>query len=157
MIARTTDWHVHCLLQTVTIAQRLNGTMEDQFAIIVADRNRHVRDFLKREFEADGYVILLAKDEKELLSLIDGAVPADLLILDLEVPCFGGADLMDQLNNRKPSMPVVVHTLLTEQSTHGAVQKAAAFLEKRGNNIDHLKDVVFGVLRRYYPDRFPAT
>jgi DNA-binding NtrC family response regulator len=129
--------------------------MEPQFAIIVADRNRHVRDFLKREFEADGCLILQAKDEKELLSLIDGPAPADLLILDLEVPCFGGADLMEQLNNRKPLMPVVVHTLITEPSALESVNRAAAFLEKRGNNIDHLKDVVFAVLRRYYPDRFP--
>jgi DNA-binding NtrC family response regulator len=129
--------------------------MEPQFAIIVADRNRHVRDFLKREFEADGCLILQAKDEKELLSLIDGATPADLLILDLEVPCFGAADLLEQLNSRKPLLPVVVHTLLTETSTLPGVNRAAAFLEKRGNNIDHLKDVVFAVLKRYYPNRFP--
>ena len=128
--------------------------MNNQFAILVADRNRNVREFLKREFEADGYLVRLAKDEKELLMMVEGEIPPDLLILDLDMPYSGGVQLLEKLIILRPRMPVVIHTLLTEHIGHTAVKKAAAFLEKRGNNIDHLKTVVKSTLMKSYPHRF---
>jgi CheY-like chemotaxis protein len=130
------------------------GIMSNQFAILVADRNRNVREFLRREFEADGYFVQLAKDELELLHFLESDAEPDLLILDLDMPIYGGPVLMDKLLDRRPRLPVVIHTLLTEDLGHQAVKRAAAFLEKRGNNIDHLKTVVIGVLRKCYPNRF---
>lgn len=128
--------------------------MDNQFAILVADRNRNVREFLRREFEADGYCVQLAKDEMELLNFLELDAGPDLVILDLDMPIYGGSELMDQLLDRRPLLPVVIHTLLTEHLAHQSIRRAAAFLEKRGNNIDHLKTVVLGVLRKCYPNRF---
>jgi DNA-binding NtrC family response regulator len=128
--------------------------MENRFAILVADRNRNVREFLRREFEADGYCVQLAKDETELFCFLDATDPPDLLIVDLDMPICGGPELLDRLLNRSPRLPVVIHTLLTDLVAHESIQKAAAFLEKRGNNIDHLKTVVLAVLRKCYPNRF---
>ena len=116
-----------------------------------------LREFLRREFEADGYCVQLAKDECELLSFLDADAPPDLLILDLDMPICGGPELLDKLLDRSPLLPVVIHTLLTEHVAHESMQKAAAFLEKRGNNIDHLKAVVIGVLRKCYPHRFVSV
>jgi len=125
--------------------------MENQFTLLIADRNRNVRDFLKREFVAAGYSVELAKDDRELLTMINaGAIP-DLLILDLEMPYAAGPDVLEEVQNRNPSMPVVVYTLLTDQARNEAIQRAAAFLEKRGNNIEDLKTVVEEVLRKRYP------
>lgn len=131
--------------------------MENRFAIMVADRNRNVREFLRREFEADGYAVQLAKDEAELFCFLDATAPLDLLILDLDMPICGGPELLEKLLERRPLMPVVIHTVLTEYIAHESMQKAAAFLEKRGNNIDHLKSVVLGVLRKCYPNRFESV
>jgi CheY-like chemotaxis protein len=128
--------------------------MKSQFNILIADRNRHVRDFLRREFIADGYSVQLAKDGRELLNLIDERSDTDLLILDLEMPYSGGPEVLERLFDRQPFLPVVIHTLLTEHVGHQAVKRAAAFLEKRGNNIDNLKEVVLSVLRKTYPNRF---
>ncbi len=128
--------------------------MKSQFNILIADRNRHVREFLRREFIADGYSVQLAKDGRELLCMIDAENCADLLILDLEMPYSEGPEGLELLFDRKPFLPVVIHTLLTDHAAHQAVKRAAAFLEKRGNNIDSLKEVVSSVLRKTYPDRF---
>jgi CheY-like chemotaxis protein len=131
--------------------------MSNQFTLLIADRNRHVRDFLRREFMADGYVVELARDEAELLSSIQGNEPPDLIIVDLETPCSEGPEAIEKLLARNPLVPVVVHTFLTEEAAQEVCERAAAFLEKRGNNIDHLKETVLTVLRRSYPHRFPPS
>ncbi|HMK33857.1 MAG TPA: response regulator [Desulfomonilaceae bacterium] len=128
--------------------------MENQFAILVADRNRNVREFLRREFEADGFCVHLAKDETDLMGFMNADAPPDLLVLDFDMPICGGPELLEKLLNRRPLLPVVIYTLLTEHSAHKAIEKAAAFLEKRGNNIDQLKTIVVGVLRKCYPGKF---
>ena len=51
--------------------------------ILIADRNRHVRDFLRRELHAEGYRIEVARDGREVLNHLQGHEPPDLLILDL--------------------------------------------------------------------------
>jgi CheY-like chemotaxis protein len=128
--------------------------MSNQFTLLIADRNRHVRDFLRREFTAEGYAVELAKDDKELLSIIDADDPPDLLIVDLEMPCSGGQEALETLLAHNPLLPVVVHTFLSEEAAQQLCGRAAAFLEKRGNNIDHLKQTVEAVLRKCYPQRF---
>jgi DNA-binding NtrC family response regulator len=131
--------------------------MNEPFILLIADRNRHVRDLLRREFVADGYVVQLAKDDRELMHLIERNLPLDLVIFDLEIPCEGGPELLEQLQENNPLLPVVIHTFLTEHAAHDAVRKCAAFVEKSGQSIDLLKQTVESVLRRHYPHRFAAV
>jgi len=128
--------------------------MRDTFIIMIADRNRNVREFLRREFKAEGYLVILAKDGREVLRMTRvGAVP-DLLILDLDMPYVDGVKILEQLKDKEPSVPTVIHTTSMEYEGHAAVREAAAFMEKTGNNIDHLKEIVEETLRRFYPHRF---
>ncbi len=131
--------------------------MSNQFTLLIADRNRHVRDFLRREFMADGYAVELARDETELLSIIQADEPPDLIIVDLETPCSKGPEAIEKLLALNPLVPVVIHTFLSEEAAQEICERAAAFLEKRGNNIDHLKETVLTVLRKSYPNRFPPS
>jgi hypothetical protein len=45
---------------------------------------------------------------------------------------------------------VIIHTFTTEESSHPAVRKAAAFVEKAGN-VEFLKKVVKRELLKFYP------
>jgi CheY-like chemotaxis protein len=128
--------------------------MRDSFTILIADRNRHVRELLRREFEADGYRVRLAKDGKQVWTVINSAEALDLLILDLEIPYVNGAEIIERLKEREPRVPVVIHTFFSEDVQSSAVEKASALVEKTGNNIDHLKSVVEEVLQKFYPRQF---
>ena len=127
-----------------------------QFTILIADRNPHVREFLRREFISAGYRVQVAKDGREVLRMTRADEPPDLLILDLDMPYVGGLAILEELQNRKCPLPVVVHTFLTEHAKHPVVQRAAGFWEKRGNNIDGFKATVAQVLRKCYPHRFSS-
>lgn len=128
--------------------------MADQFTILIADRNPHVREFLRRELMAEGYRVQVARNGREVLRMTDVDDPPELLILDLDMPYVSGLTILEELENRKSPLPVIIHTFRMEYEKHPAVQRAAGFWEKRGDNIDGLKATVTQVLRKYYPRRF---
>ena len=126
--------------------------MGDAFSILIADRNRHVREFLRRELISEGYRVQVAKDDREVWTAITRE-PPDLLILDLEIPYGGGLNILVRLQEHEPPLPVVIHTFLTEYANHAAVEGRALFVEKRGNT-DCLKEAVLDMLQKFYPRRF---
>lgn len=128
--------------------------MIERFTILLADRNRNIRQFLKRELEGEGYFIKLANNGPEVLKIL-AADPPDLLVLDLDMTYLGGLEILSRFQNEIKFVPVVVHTLLTAYENHPIIKKnAAAFIEKNGNNINGLKKKIIEVLQRYYPQRF---
>jgi len=129
--------------------------MKNEFTILIADRNRHVREFLKREIATEGYGVRLAKSGREVMKYIyDHDVPVDLLILDPDLPDAGELEILKALHSRIPVLPLVIHTYLSEYLDHPDIVDSATVVEKKGSNIDHLKKVVFEMLRKSYPKRF---
>jgi DNA-binding NtrC family response regulator len=122
------------------------------FTILIADRNRHVRNFLRRELLKEGYRVEVARDGRDILRRMNVDGPPDLLILDLEIPYVGGLTILKRLTRRYPHLPVIIHTFPTEDANDPIVQNAAAFVEKMGNT-DRLKQEIERVLREYYPHR----
>lgn len=127
--------------------------MDSSFTILIADKNRNVRDFLRREFSVPGVRIKLAKDGIELIELISLEPPPDLVICDLEMPFCNGLETLEQLQQLRPQLPVIIYTFLTEYAGDRAVAKASAFLEKTGDDVEKLKQAVFEALNQNYPDR----
>jgi len=123
--------------------------------ILIADRNRHVRELLRRELNAEGYRVELARDGREVVNRIAGEDPPDLLILDLELPYVDEVEVLARLAERQPPLPVVIHTFMPEAANHPAALQAAAFLEKKGDT-DLLKAVVAKVLGKNCAQR-PKT
>lgn len=126
--------------------------MTRPYKILIVDRNRHVREFLRRELSTEGYQVEVARDGHEVLLRVNGDDPPDLVILDLEVPYVLELKVPARLQEHQPPVPVVVHTFLPESAGHPAVPRAAAFLEKKGDT-DQLKAVVAEVISKYYPER----
>jgi CheY-like chemotaxis protein len=126
----------------------------DSFTILIADRNPRVRDFLQRELIAEGYQTKIAKDGREVVEMTRGDDSCELLILDLDMPHMSGLGVLETIQRLRPSLPVIIHTFATEYEKHPAVQRAAGFWEKRGNNIDGFKTMVMEVLKTSYPKRF---
>ena len=130
--------------------------MDEPFRILVADRNRHVRELLRRELTREGYRVEVARDGREVLMEINGDQPPHLLILDLEIPYVDELEVLARLKERQPPLPVVLHTFLPESAGPPDVPQVDALLEKKGDT-DLLKSVVAQVIGKYYPHRSEAT
>ncbi len=122
--------------------------MEKEFKILVADRNQHVREFLKRELMAEGYRVRLAKNVQEIINKVYHTETLDLLILDPDLPGSDKLALLKKLQNRIPALPVVVHTYLADYTDYTNELSKLFFVEKSGNSVENLKKVVHEVLRK---------
>ena len=71
--------------------------MKQGFTILIADRNPHIREFLRREMMAEGYRARLAKNGREVLRLVYQRGPLDLLILDPDLPDAGEVPVLEKL------------------------------------------------------------
>ncbi|MEW6671598.1 MAG: response regulator [Thermodesulfobacteriota bacterium] len=121
--------------------------MERKFTILIADRNPHVREFLRREMTAAGYRILLADKGRDVVNRVYQHEPLDLLILDPDLPDVEESAVLKKIRNRVPPLPVVVHTYVSEYETHQDLVNATAFVEKRGSSIENLRQVVSDILQ----------
>jgi DNA-binding response OmpR family regulator len=126
--------------------------MENQFTILIADRNPHVREFLRRELEAEGYRVRLAKDGRKVTIMVQLEDPPDLVILDPEIPYLDEVTSLDQVREKDSYPPFIIHTFHADFMSHPSIKGLGEFVEKRGD-IDLLKAKVSEVLRKTYPER----
>jgi CheY-like chemotaxis protein len=91
----------------------------------------------------EGYQVEVARDGREVLQMLQGPNPPDLLILDLELPYVTELKVLELLQEKLPSLPVVIHSFLPESESH--LPEAAKFLEKR-EDTNLLKEVVAELL-----------
>lgn len=98
--------------------------------ILLADRNRHVRELLRRELEAEGYLVIVVRNAQEILALLAGGEIPDLLILDPEIPYVSEVELLQRLTALYPALPIIIHSLQADNPYEFIMAKAVAFLEK---------------------------
>jgi DNA-binding NtrC family response regulator len=115
--------------------------------LLIADRNPHVREFLKREMMAEGYHIRLVKSGQELIDHIHNpdTLP-DMVILDPDLPDANDLSLVHQIHQLAPDLPVVIHTLQTDMIHQLNVKQSVLLIEKKGSSVDHLKQAVKDIL-----------
>jgi DNA-binding NtrC family response regulator len=127
--------------------------MNNAYSILIADRNRHVRDFLKREFSAAGYRLQLAKDGREVLRWIQSGEFFDLIIIDPDLPDAGEIRILKTLQAQIPSMPIVIHTFLADYTQLPIDIRSLTTVVKNGDSIDNLKKVVAQILEASHSKR----
>jgi len=127
--------------------------VKETFTILIADRNPHVRKFLKREMMAEGYGIRVAEKGRQVLEMVYRNEPLDLLLLDPDLTDVDGRELLKKLQDRIPTLPVIVHAFSDDYDKIEADLIGVKFVEKKGNSIEHLKPVVKEMLGCYFPGR----
>ncbi len=119
--------------------------MSRPFTVLIAERNRHIRDLIKREISAEGYHVYTAANADQLLAAACQGKSPDIIVLDLDLPDAGTFGIIKEIQSLAPGIPVIVHAL-TLQAAQLSVDDAVIFVEKRENSIDQLKTVIDDIL-----------
>jgi hypothetical protein len=60
----------------------------------------------------------------------------------LDLPDEKDVPLLKELDDRVPAIPIVLHTFASKYITHSGFPNGIAFVEKVGNSIEALKEVI---------------
>lgn len=120
--------------------------MVKEFTILISDKNKNVREYLRREMAAEGYRVLLAKSAREVLEWIYRSESIDLLILDPQLLDADEMHLINKINDRLPSLPVIVHSFSLDYPKQFDFLGLVSFVEKEGKSIEHLKKAISELL-----------
>lgn len=116
--------------------------------ILISDRNKNVREYLKREMKIDGYEVELAKSAGEIMDRIRHDDTISLLILDPDLPDLDYESLMQTLIEMTAKLPVILHSYSNSREGDSKACKPVHFVEKKGHGIENLKQVVTTLLKK---------
>ena len=120
--------------------------MKKTNTILIADRNRHIRGFLRRELAACGYHVRLVENGKELLKMIYSRTRIDLLVLDPDFPGVDAIDMPRKIADRIPQLPVVLYCIRGTDNLSDFDAENVFHVEKNGQSIELLKAAIQNIL-----------
>lgn len=116
--------------------------------ILIVDDELSMRDFLKILFENEGYEAAVAPDAETALDLAIKD-PFDLVITDIRMPGMNGLDLLAELKQRFPDVPVIMLTAYASPDDAVQAMRQGAFdYITKPFHVDEIKKVVRTAVQR---------
>ncbi len=112
----------------------------EQKKILVVDDEESIHLLYREELEEEGYEVHSAMNGEEALKLFDDIKP-DLVILDINMPGMDGIEVLRQIKEKKPSVPVILSSAYPEYKQDLASWASDDYIVK-SFNMDDLKDSV---------------
>lgn len=97
--------------------------------ILLVDDERSIREALSKVLREEQYEVLLAENGPEAIQKY-GATPADLLLLDLNLPGGNGWTMLKWLSKVNPLLPVIIITGRSNQRELAEKSGADVLMEK---------------------------
>jgi DNA-binding response OmpR family regulator len=99
--------------------------------VLVADDDDDMRCLVAATLQAEGYATMEARDGAELLDLLrrafdEPALRPDVLVTDVRMPRLSGLGVLDALRRAHWSLPVVMMTVVTDESIHSVARRLGA-------------------------------
>src|SRR6202161_4641103 len=117
-------------------------------SILVIDDEAAIRESLEVLLTLEGYAVRMANDGEQGLRVLE-LENFDLVLLDLALPGQSGLELLPQIKERQPELPVIMmHAYGTVDNVVEAVRAGAEnFVQKPWDNEKLLADIRSAVAR----------
>jgi len=99
--------------------------------VLVADDDDDMRDLIAATLRSDGYEVLEATDGVDLLDRLERALDdpherPDVVVTDIMMPRLSGLGVLDALRRAQLHVPVILMTVLADQSVHIVARRLGA-------------------------------
>lgn len=120
--------------------------LKDKPVLMVVDDEAGHRQMIRAVMAEQGYEVLEAGNGQECLDLLGRRNP-DVILLDMKMPVMGGMAVLEELNSRRDSPPVIMLTAFGSVGSAVEAMKAGAYdyLTKPAD-IEELKAVIDSAL-----------
>ncbi len=79
----------------------------NKVSILIIDDDQYFRESIASFLDDEGYQTFLAESGPSGLDMVDSLKP-DLLILDLNMPCMSGLEVLSKVKEKAPEIPVII-------------------------------------------------
>lgn len=99
--------------------------------VLVADDDDDMRTLVRETLQAEGCITMEARDGGELLEMLrDGldepSLRPDILVTDVKMPRLSGLGVLDALRKARWALPVIVMTVVSDESIHSVAKRLGA-------------------------------
>lgn len=108
--------------------------------ILVADDEMSIRLLYSEELKDEGYEVYTAADGKEALEIVE-KIPLDLVILDIKMPEMSGIEVLRQIKEKNPQLPVLLSSAYSEYKQDFGTWASEEYLVK-SSDLEDLKSAV---------------
>lgn len=77
--------------------------------ILVVDDEKNILKLYRAELEDEGYTVITANSGREAMDIFESENP-DLVTLDILMPDIDGIQILRQMKERKPDIPIIMLT-----------------------------------------------
>ena len=105
--------------------------------ILVVDDEESIHLLYREELEDEGYLVISAMNGEDALKLFESEQP-DLVILDINMPGMDGIEVLRQMKQLKPNVPVILSSAYPEYKQDLASWASDDYIVK-SFNLDELK------------------
>jgi len=113
--------------------------------ILVVDDDEHILRLYKDELTEEGYEVVLAANGQEALELFHKEDP-DLVTLDIRLPDVDGIQLLRQMKEKKPRLPIIMSTAYDYRDDF-SIWASEAYIVK-SSDLNELKATIKRLLGR---------
>ncbi|MCX5720343.1 MAG: response regulator [Nitrospirae bacterium] len=113
--------------------------------ILVVDDDEHILRLYKDELTEEGYEVVLAANGQEALALFHKEDP-DLVTLDIRLPDVDGIQLLRQMKEKKPRLPIIMSTAYDYRDDF-SIWASEAYIVK-SSDLNELKATIKRLLRK---------
>ena len=75
--------------------------------VLVVEDEESVRTLAGRVLTEAGYAVVVARDGREALALVEDGTAVDIVLTDVVMPVMGGRELRDRIRAARPTLPVL--------------------------------------------------
>jgi excisionase family DNA binding protein len=101
------------------------GGKESGPLVLVVDDDPRVREFIRINLELEGYAVREAERAEEALAAIEDQSP-DLVLLDVVMPGTDGWEMLQRMQERHGSIPVIMFSGKIDEATAGEAARRGA-------------------------------
>jgi CheY-like chemotaxis protein len=114
--------------------------MSDKKRILLVDDEEGIQLLYREEFEDEGYQVQSAYNGEEALEMFKKD-PPDLVILDINMPGMNGIEVLRQMKEIRPDLPVILSSAYQEYKQDFGTWASEENIVKSAN-MDELKEAV---------------
>jgi len=115
--------------------------------ILIVDDQPHMKDLFSGELIDEGHQVVWVGDAESVRKCLDSSLP-DMVLLDLYLKGFDGWEVLHDIKNWNPNLPVLIVTAYDSFMDDPRVSQADGYIIKSFTHLNEIKEKINNILFR---------